>query len=504
MVNDKRKKLILNILIGIVFLFGVFKFYTTFSLEDGYKFESVVYGIEGEYIENISPYTDVHLFYQYFDLENCSIEVLDSYNHEITSGYVFNGSKTILYDDNHQVLHIYVNVIKGDYASDGVIDNRDFEKIGKCMIQECELNEYEKRSLDLDLDLDVHINDLVLLDKSVSLGYVDLSIKEDYLILQSEEQGRLLVDVTPSYGVNQNVIWSSSDDQIVTVDNAGRVTGHQEGEAKVIATTMDGTLSAQATIKVDNTIQLASYEGIGYVGGNDVVVDIKLIDYEGVTCSSSNEEVASCEISGKQLVMKAKQQGSAKIVVSSPLYGDATYRLDTYSVYLNVMPKYLCTTPNNIHYITVSGFHSGELSFEASDVNIIKNSYMDVMDGRKMLRIEMGSKQGRATLKVQEANGNASNEVTVDVYKLAIPQIGSVAKVGEEVTTTISGEHFGRLSCVSEDSSKALCRIEGNQLIVTPLALGNVTIRVYNQFDYQGSFYDCGEAQFLVVIQEES
>ena len=117
-------------------------------------------------------------------------------------------------------------------------------------------------------------------------------------------------------------------------------------------------------------------------------------------------------------------------------------------------------------------------------MDIIKNSYMETMNGRQMLKIELGSKQGRATLKVKEANGNASNVVIVDVYKISIPQIGSVAKVGEEVSTTIAGDHFGNLSCVSQDTSKATCRIEGNQLIVSPLALGNVTIEVYNQFSY--------------------
>ncbi len=374
--------------------------------------------------------------------------------------------------------------------------------MGKCLVQGCSLEEYQKKSLDIDLDGEFHLNDLMLLDRAISLGYTGISFDVDSMVIQSEEQGRLVARVYPSYGVNQNVKWTTDDETIATVDDSGKVTGHLEGETKVRATTMDSKLSTESVVKVDNTIQLLSYHGVGYVGGNDVVVGIKLIDYDGVSCSSSNEEIASCAIQGKNLVMTAKQQGNVIISVMSPKYGKVSYTLDTYSVYLNVMPKYLCTTPNNIQYITVSGFHSGNLSFEMSDSDIIKDSYMEEVYGRNMLKLVLGSKQGRATLKLKEANGNSSNEVTVDVYQLSIPQIGSVAKVGEDVSTTIVGDNFGILTCSSSDISKATCRVEDNQLIVTPLSLGNVTIEVSNQFSYNNSSYDCGKAQFLVVIQE--
>lgn len=501
MLKNKRR-IILNVLIGVVFLVTIFKFYTTFSLSNDYIIESSVYDIQDGYIENISSYTDVSLFVKYFELENCSIEVVDSSNRPIDSGYVVNGSRTILYDNNHQVLSSYINIIKGDYNGDGMVNEVDFNELGKCLVSGCSFDEYQMKSIDIDLDGGFHINDLMLLDQVLVSGYKGISLEQESVVLQSGEQGRLVAKVQPSYGLNQNVKWVSLDENIVKVDDAGRLVGYQEGQTKVQASTMDGQFMAEAIVKVDNTIQLSAYEGIGYVGGEDVVVGIKLIDYEGVLCQSSNEDIATCYIEGKNLVMRAKQQGNVNVTVSSPKYGEATYKLDAYSVYLNVMPRYLCTTPNNIQYITVSGFHNGKLSFETSDQDIIKNSYMEEISGRNMLRIEFGSKQGRATLQVKESNGNASNEVTVDVYQLSISQIGSLAKVGEDVSTTIVGENFGVLSCVSSDEAKATCRIEGNRLIVTPLALGSVTIDVSNQFSYNKSSYDCGKVQFLVVVQE--
>ncbi len=116
MVKRKRSKMILNILVGLIFLVTIFKFYTTFSLEDEYKIESLVYDIQDGYIMGVSSNTDVNLFFKYFDLENCSIEIFDKNNKKVVSGYVLNGSRTILYDRHHQVLSSYINVIKGVYG----------------------------------------------------------------------------------------------------------------------------------------------------------------------------------------------------------------------------------------------------------------------------------------------------------------------------------------------------------------------------------------------------
>ena len=97
---------------------------------------------------------------------------------------------------------------------------------------------------------------------------------------------------------------------------------------------------------------------------------------------------------------------------------------------------------------------------------------MEYYGTRKMLRIDAGSKQGRATLTVTESNGNTSNIVTVDVYYVSVANIGKETKVGEEVSTTILGDNLGNLSCRSSDESVGTCRIDNNKLIVTPLKRG--------------------------------
>ena len=494
------------LIFGIIFVISMITFYSTFSLDnDVEKFESLVYEIDDRFIKNISPYTNVELFEKYFDIDNCYIEVVDMDDKKLEkSDYVFNGSKTIIYDYDNNVINTYINIIKGDFTSDGIVDNSDYEKMGMCLVDNCSLKVSELLSVDIDDDGELHINDISLLDKTISSGYEKVTIKTNDIILQTNEVGRVVATITPSYGLNQNLKWSSGNKDIVTVDDAGRVTGHNEGEAIIKAMTSDGKVFSDVVVKVDNTIQLYSYQGVGYIGGDDLRVKIKAIDYDGLECSSSNEDIATCKIEDKYLVMRSVGQGNTEITVSSTKYGSVKYKLNVYSVYLNVMPRYLCVRPNSSNAITVSSFNGGELSFKYSDPEIIKNAYMTDVSGRKMLRIDFGPKQGSGTLTVKELNGNSINEVVVDVTSISIPQIGSMAVVGEDVATQIAGDNFGELSCKSEDDSKATCSIdkEAKQLIVTPLSVGEVNITVYNKISYEETVYNCGEAQFLVVIRE--
>ncbi len=497
-----KQKTIISIIIGGIFLGIVLTFYTTFSLEEEYLFQSPVYSIKDNFIEGISPNTDIELFYHYFDLEDCSLKVLTNGNNELLSGYVPNGSKTLLYNKEKQVIATYTNIIKGDVTHDGIVDDQDLQLFGKYLIEKN--MELPKKSIDINDDTEIHLNDIMLLDKTLQSDYQELLLDQENLILQTNETKRVVATVTPNYGKNTNLIWNSLDQNIATVDQSGKITGHQEGETTILAETIDHKLTKEIKVKVDNTIQLSAYEGTGYIGGKDVEVNIKSVDYEGLSCTMEKENIASCEIQNKKLILKPKQQGTTTVTVTSPKYGSVIYYLDVISVYLNVMPKYLCTTPRNVQMITVSAMNSGPYTFDISNKDVVNHAEMVLYQGRKMLKITMGDKFGRSTLTVKEGNGNQSNEVTIDTTTIAIPAIGGVGVVGTDLITTITGENLGTLSCSSSDESKATCEIREKQLIVHPMKAGDVTITVKNKFTHRMDTYDCGSATFLAVIREDT
>lgn len=498
MEKNKKRKLLFNILVGIIFLACVLTFYSTFSLEDDYKFESEVYDIHGGYIDMISPYTSVDLFTNYFDVSDCYIKVVDRANKEIKDGYIFNGSKSIVYNKSDKVIMEFTNIVRGDYNADGIVNYDDLTFLGKHLVERDSISDYLKYSLDINEDNNLYINDLVLLDNALSNGYKDLNLNFSSVTLQSGEVDRIVSILQPSYGLNQNVKYTSMDSSIVKVESSGLLTGGNEGETIVTVETLDGKLSKEVKVVIDNTIQLASYEGILYIGGAEGVVGIKSIDYEGITCSSSNESMASCRIDGDKLVLKGLGDGNTEITVSSPKYGSVVYKLRTYSTYLNLFPSYGCSPINREGSVIVSSFHAGELTFDIQDKDIITNAY--VQSNRFYVRA--GKNTGRGEVIVKEGNGNKTKTFVLDVYNLDIPSIGAFFAVGEVKNIEMVAEGVGTLACKSLNETVATCSIANDKLVVEAHSLGEVTIEVTNQLTYQGQNYDCGKTTFLAVVRE--
>lgn len=77
------------------------------------------------------------------------------------------------------------------------------------------------------------------------------SITFDVSTVNLEKGGKTVIGYTilPAVATNKNVVWSSSDEKVVTVKN-GVVTAVGEGTATVTAVTMDGAKSASCTVNV--------------------------------------------------------------------------------------------------------------------------------------------------------------------------------------------------------------------------------------------------------------
>ena len=494
------KKRILPIIVGILLLGIIYNFYTTFSLEDTYSFKSDVYEIEDGMIKNISPNTELDVFISYFTLENCTITIKDKNNNNITNGIITNNSKTILTSQN-QVIASYTNIIEGDITEDGKINEEDFTEFGKFLIEHTTISKETDISLNIDKTNGIHLNDLMLLEKAVKEGINEVTLSKEETTLQTNEKERIVATITPNYGVNRNLVWKSQDENIAIVNKGGEITGKNLGTTTITATTPDGKIQKEVRVIIDNTIKLSSYKGNVYQEGNDLIVAIKSIDYNGITCTSSREEFVTCRIENNNLYLTAGDTGTSIITVTSPNYGSKTFTATSMSTYINIQyTDYDCVKPYQRpkNGIFVSSMNAGTLSFEISDTDIIEYAYTE----GNQFRIKAGSKTGRGIVTIKGSNSNVTKEFTLDVYQLSIPAIGGVGYVGEELSTEITAAGTGELTCTSPDETTATCRIENNTLYVTPLKTGQITISVNNTNDYKGQKKSCGTATFLTVIRE--
>jgi hypothetical protein len=91
---------------------------------------------------------------------------------------------------------------------------------------------------------DLHYNPLVRVS-GVTLDKSELSIKEG-------DTETLVASILPSNASNKNVVWSSSDNSVATVDSNGAVSGVTVGNADITVTTVDGGFTAQCATSVVN------------------------------------------------------------------------------------------------------------------------------------------------------------------------------------------------------------------------------------------------------------
>mgnify|MGYP003373718208 CR=1 FL=1 len=91
-----------------------------------------------------------------------------------------------------------------------------------------------------------------------SIKATGISLNKSSLNLVKKDSATLIATILPSNVTNKNVIWSSSDTSVATVDNNGKVNALKKGTAVISATTADGSYSAKCEVKVSNPKLMAT------------------------------------------------------------------------------------------------------------------------------------------------------------------------------------------------------------------------------------------------------
>lgn len=70
---------------------------------------------------------------------------------------------------------------------------------------------------------------------------------------------QLIATIEPTNATNTNIIWSSSNEEVATVNQKGLVTAKSIGETTITATTEEGNFTASATITVKMKQDISAY-----------------------------------------------------------------------------------------------------------------------------------------------------------------------------------------------------------------------------------------------------
>lgn len=184
--------------------------------------------------------------------------------------------------------------------------------------------------------------------------------------LNDTDSGELKAVYAPEDATNVSVRYACDNEEIATVDEAGKVTAHAPGECDITSTLLqDGVESTEKTTHIKasyevESITLDKTEGILNVG-NTVTITATVAPEEAtnpaVTWSSSDESVATVDETGKVTAVAA---GNATITATSE--DDSSVSAD---YELTVQQKKAATTTKNNYSGSTSAGTSTAPSYTA-------------------------------------------------------------------------------------------------------------------------------------------
>lgn len=204
---------------------------------------------------------------------------------------------------------------------------------------------------------------------------IELSI--DNNILQKGETKKININIYPETARNHKVIYTSSNPNIVSVDDNGNVTGIHSGNATITVKSVENNVQAQIYIEVYSKVtEVILDQKEIYIQVDDIfkingIIEPDDANEKGILYTSENDEIVSIDEDG---IIIAKQIGETNVIASSKENADI---------------KSICRV------IVVRKMEDSEIHFEAPlKVNILEVSGINYKENtvsniKKLIRTEL-------------------------------------------------------------------------------------------------------------------
>ena len=284
---------------------------------------------------------------------------------------------------------------------------------------------------------------------SDKVAVTDVNLNTNSITVKVNATRILIATIEPTNATNKNVTWSSNNEEVLAVDQNGKITGKKEGKAVITVTTEDGgkTATCEVTVLREDDPSIVNVTGvkldakeISLTVGKDRTLQATILPEDAtnksVTWKSNNSQVATVDENGKVV---AKSAGKAIITVITEDGGKMAncevyviekqevkvtgIALDSENISLNV-------GENRILRATI-------LPENATNKNITwssNNNQVATVDGNGNV-IARG--EGTAVITVTTEDGGKTAQCTVTVSKKQDPTIPDNPIPSE--TITISG-----------------------------------------------------------------
>ncbi len=199
---------------------------------------------------------------------------------------------------------------------------------------------------------------------------IDVTI--DNTTIQKGETKKLQISITPKEASNHKVIFTSSNPDVLLVDEEGNIKALKSGTAKITVKAEENDVKAEIEINVYSKVSgiNLNYEEISLQVGDNFKIEATILpedaNNKNVTFSSTNNDIAEIDNSGN---IKALSEGQCEVVVSSVDSKEVAA-----SCKVNVVRK---LEDSEIHFdtsINVNGFEISGIDYNKNTILDLKNA----------------------------------------------------------------------------------------------------------------------------------
>ncbi len=270
-----------------------------------------------------------------------------------------------------------------------------------------------------------------------------LSLNKSSITLNVGSTSQLSVTYQPTNTTEKGIVWSTSNKNIVTVDQNGKVTAVASGSVTITAKSNNGKYEAYCTVNVNKIaptgVSLNKTSVSLQVGSKTVLVATVTPSNSNsaVTWKSSNTGIATVDANG---TVTAKAVGSATITVTTSNGKTATCKVTVTGVAVTsvritsgAQTIYVGRTANQTYAVFPDNATDKTVTWKSSDTSIF------TVDGNGKLK---GVKAGTATVTLSSKNGKTDSvKITVKnvkVEKITITNCPSTIKLDSTYDFNIS------------------------------------------------------------------
>jgi uncharacterized protein YjdB len=318
-------------------------------------------------------------------------------------------------------------------------------------------------------------------------------VDQNTLSLVIGETGNLTATVLPENATNRNVVWTSNNTAVATVNASGTVTAVSEGTATITVTTADGGHTATSTVTVTATAVAVtgvtkSVTEVEIVAGNTetLIATIAPADAtnQNLTWSSDDETVAEVDAHG---VVTAVSAGTAIITVTTVDGGHtATTTVTVNAITVSVTGVTLTETDLELVAGNTETLIATSAPADATNKNVMWSSDNETVATVNTNGVVTAVSAGTATITVTTVDGDFTATATITVTPATVSVTG--VTLNETALELIAGETEALIATIApadatnknvmwSSDNKTVATVNANG-VVTAVSAGTATITV--------------------------